>query len=226
MAIARVFPSVLLGGLLAASVAVDGRAQAEWRPVQKVETYAIEGDSGLALYRSIGERGPKIGIGRAIALTTFRLTWQRDYQRRGTACILASARPTLTITTHLPKPKTALAPDLSARWQRFIAGVTAHEKVHGAQIEAMTRAIEKATVGLSVDNDPDCRKIRADMQPILGGLSNTQRQQSRDFDTAELGKGGNVERLVLDLVNGDRAAPPSMPTPPGPQPPSLSAPRF
>jgi predicted secreted Zn-dependent protease len=68
-------------------------ARAEWQAVEKVQTYAISGKTGPELYASIGERGPKGGIVRAIALTNFKLTWSRDYQPQGDACILVSARP-------------------------------------------------------------------------------------------------------------------------------------
>ena len=39
----------------------------DWKAVEMIETYAISGDTGIALYRSIGEKGPKVGVGRAIA---------------------------------------------------------------------------------------------------------------------------------------------------------------
>lgn len=177
-------------------------ASAEWKPVERIVTYAIEGTSGPELYASIGARGPQAGGGRAIAHTNFRLTWKRDYQRRATACVLATAVPTLVITITVPKPARTLSPQITAKWQRFIAGVIAHERVHGEHITAMTRDIEKATVGLVEENDPDCRKIRQTMQPILGALSDRQRAQGREFDRIELGAGGNIERLVLGLVNG------------------------
>lgn len=60
---------------MAALVTLPVAAQAQWKPVEKVETYAISGQSGLELYRSIGENGPNVGITRAIAYTNFKLTW-------------------------------------------------------------------------------------------------------------------------------------------------------
>ena len=46
-------------------------AQADIRGKEVVNTYAVSGVTGRALYDSIGERGPKVGIARAIAHTTF-----------------------------------------------------------------------------------------------------------------------------------------------------------
>lgn len=185
--------------LLAAAPAA---AQEGWKPAEREEAYAITGASALELYASIGAKGPKAGIGRAIAFTDFKLTWTRDYQRRGDACVLAAARPKLVITTRLPKPARKLSGDLARRWDAFIAGVRAHEKVHGMMIVELVRAIEAATVGLTVPGDPGCRRIREEMTKRLAALSAEQRRKSRDFDHVELSEGGNVHRLILAFVNG------------------------
>lgn len=177
-------------------------ALAEWQPVEKVEPYAVAGKSGPELYASIGERGPKAGIGRAIAYTDFKLTWQRKYEPKDGACTLVSARPKLIITYRLPKPAEKLPAATDRLWEKFSAGVRAHEKVHGEFIVDMVKAIEAATVGLSVPDDPECRKIRTEMTKRLSALSLAQRQKSRDFDRVELSNGGAVHQLILNLVNG------------------------
>ncbi|MBO6719192.1 MAG: DUF922 domain-containing protein [Rhizobiaceae bacterium] len=174
-----------------------------WEATEKVETYRIDGTTGLELYRSIGRNGPQLGPTRAIAYTTFDLKWSRDYREQGGGCRLAAVRPWLTIIYKLPEAPPGLAADTAERWQRFIAGIRAHERVHGDIIVDMVRKIEAFSTGLSADNDPGCRKVRATLQQRLGELSNAQRQASRDFDRAELGSGGNVHRLVLELVNGE-----------------------
>lgn len=191
----RLLPVALMAWPLAA-------AAAGWKPVEKVETYAISGQSGLELYRSIGENGPNVGIAHAIAHTNFKLTWTRDYQARGGACVLVSAKPKLIITYTLPSPTAPLPSAVQKNWEVFLAGVNAHEKVHGASIVDMVRKIEAATVGLTVPDDPQCSKIRTEMTKRLSELSQAQRQSSRDFDRVELGQGGNLQKLILALVNG------------------------
>lgn len=178
-------------------------AQAEWKPVEKVVTYPVSGKTGIELYRSIGENGPKIGIGRVIAFTDFDLKWSRDYQKRDGGCVLASARPFLTITYRLPKAAGDMPPETRERWQAFLEGVEKHERVHGEIILDMVRKIEAFSVGLTVKDDPDCTKIRQVLTKRLGELSEEQRRRSREFDRVEMGKGGNVHRLILALVNGD-----------------------
>jgi predicted secreted Zn-dependent protease len=192
----------LVRWLLAAWILQPIAAKAEWQPVEQVETYAVTGSSGAALYDSIGERGPELGGRRAVAHTTFKLTWTRKYERRGNACVLAVARPKLIITYTLPKPATKLSTATQASWATFFAGIETHERVHGDHIKEMVRDIEAMSVGLSADNDPDCRKIRVDLTKRLGELSTLQRQRGRDFDNVEMSEGGNIRRLVLQLVNG------------------------
>lgn len=181
-------------------VATSAMAQ-DWQAVERVEPYAVQGATGLEIYQSIGERGPKLGVARVIAHTGFKLTWTRKYERQGNACVITVNRPKLIITYTLPKLKSKLSEPLKSRWDTFIAGVTAHEKVHGDFIKDMVKEIEAISVGMTVENDPNCQKIRPQLQTRLGELSNAQRARSRDFDQVELSEGGNVHQLILNLVD-------------------------
>jgi predicted secreted Zn-dependent protease len=178
-------------------------AQADWQAVENVKPYSVAGKTGAELYASIGERGPKVGnAGRAIAFTNFKLTWTRKYEPQGNACVLTVARPKLIITYVLPKPAERLPPPIAKSWDAFISGVHQHELVHGELIKDMVKKIEAVSVGLTVADDPKCQKIRTELTARLGELSRAQRQQSRDFDQAELNSGGNIHQLVLALING------------------------
>ncbi len=178
------------------------QAQEAWQAMEKVEQYAVGGITGPALYESIGKRGPKVGGGRAIAHTNFKLTWSRKYVPEGNDCRLVSARPKLVITYTLPESTDQLSGATARNWDVFIKGVREHERVHGRLIEDLVKRIEAYSVGLTVAGDPDCRKIRAVLTKRLSELSLEQRQKSREFDRVELGEGGNIQRLVLMLVNG------------------------
>lgn len=179
-------------------------ARAEGLVIEQEAPYAISGTTGAELYASIGEKGPLVGNGvRAIAHTNFKLTWSRDYRRRGNACTLASARPKLIITYTLPKPSGKLPPGVLQSWEMFIEGIRRHEKVHGEHMKAMVARIEQTTIGVTVDNDPKCQKVREAIKEPLSQASLAQRQQSRDFDRVEMGAGGSVRQLVLGLVNGN-----------------------
>jgi predicted secreted Zn-dependent protease len=198
--------ATLLLPVLASALLLVSPALADWKPAEKIETYAISGQTVEELYVSIGEKGPMVGAAgntrRAIAHTNFKLTWQRDYQPQGGACVLKSARPKLVITYTLPKPAGKLAPAVQARWDRFAAGLIAHEKVHGAGIVDMVDKIVVFSTGLTVANDPGCKKIRAQLTHYLDQLSKAQRQASRDFDKVEFGPGGNLQTLIAGFLTG------------------------
>ncbi|WP_454701605.1 DUF922 domain-containing Zn-dependent protease [Agrobacterium burrii] len=173
-----------------------------WKPAEQIKTYAISGNTGGALYQSIGERGPTAGV-QAIAHTTFKLTWRRDYRPQPDgACVLATARPNLTIIYTWPKAPAQLPSAVAASWRTFISGVETHERVHGDHILDMVQKIEAFSIGLRAENDPKCQKVRVVLQQRLGELSNEQRQRGRDFDRDELSPGGRVHKLILALVNG------------------------
>ena len=197
----RMRPALLLAALLLASP-----AQADWKPIEKIETYAVSGQTAEQLYLSIGEKGPMVGGAgsgrRVIAHTFFKLTWQRDYQPQGSACVLKTARPKLIITYTLPKPAGKLPPALQARWDAFAAGLIAHEKVHGAGIVDMVNKIVAFSTGLTAEDDPGCKKVRAELTAYLDQLSKAQRQGSRDFDTKEFGRDGNMLKLIAAFLGG------------------------
>jgi predicted secreted Zn-dependent protease len=195
--------SVTAGGLVAAVLMAAPALAAEWKAVEREQPYRIQGTTGPELYASIGERGPEVGgLTRTIAHTTFKLTWTRDYQPRNGGCVLASAKPKLTITYTLPKPASRLTGNVRSNWDLFITGVRDHEKVHGQMIKDMVQEIERLSVGLTVENDPNCKKIRQELTRRLAAISQEQRRKSRDFDRVELGDGGNIHQLILRLVNG------------------------
>lgn len=172
-----------------------------WQPVEQVKTYAIRGATGIDLYRSIGERGPAAGV-QAIAHTSFKLTWTRDYRPQPDgACVLAVAKPKLIITYTLPKAPAGLPPVVAEKWQRFVSGVEKHERVHGDQITEMVRGIEAFSRGLTAADDPKCQKVRQKLQARLKEFSDERVRQSRQFDEVELAEGGAVHQLILALVN-------------------------
>lgn len=174
----------------------------DWKPTVENKTYSIRGTNGFDLYQSIGDRGPEVGV-QAIAYTTFKLTWRRDYQPQPDgSCILKTAKPNLRLIYMLPKPSSKLAPDVASSWAKFVSGIDKHEKVHGQHIIEMVEQIQAYSEGLRAENDPKCQRVREVLQKRLGELSNEQRARGRAFDQEEHSPGGNVHQLILALVNG------------------------
>ncbi len=202
----RALAAALLLAVPVGGVHAQAQAQAQardWQPAERIETYRVEGATGIDLYRSIGARAPSAGVGQAIAFTDFELLWSRDYQNRPDgSCVLATARPSLTIVYRWPQAPSGLAPDVAASWARFITGVERHERVHGDHVIEMTEKIQAFSTGLNAEADPTCDKVRAKLQAFLATMAAERLARARDFDRAEMSDGGNVHALILALVNG------------------------
>jgi len=176
---------------------------AEFRTTEKIKHYRVSGTTGPELYASIGENGPRISGGRrTIALTQWDLKWRRDYRPQGSACTLRSAKPFFTLIYTLPKPAAKLRGATARQWKTFYDGLTAHEKVHGAYARDMVATILRTTVGLTVEGDPRCRKIRAEVLKRVKAALAEYNARSRAFDREEMAAGGTVERLIGRLLEG------------------------
>ena len=193
--------TLLVAGALAFA-ALPGRAQ-EWKASEVVKPYSVSGATGIALYESIGAKGPSTSLGsRAIAHTTWDLKWSRKYEPQADgSCRLIAAKPFLTITYTLPRAG-KLAEPTAGLWKTFVDGIAAHEKVHGKMIREMVDGIIATTIGLTVPADPKCQKIRKEIETPLIAARDAYRAKSRDFVKVEMSEGGNVHRLILGLVNG------------------------
>lgn len=190
------------GALIGVLMAVPSIANAQWAPTEQVKNYTVSGSSAIELYSQIGEKGPLVGGGmRTIAHTDFKLLWSRKYEPQPDgSCMLVSAKPSLTLIYTLPRA--GKMPDsLKAKWQVFADGVRRHERHHGEMIVEMVKEIEAVSVGLSAPDDPKCARIRQDLTVKLGEISNRNRERHRDYDKVEMNNGGNVQQLILNLVN-------------------------
>lgn len=198
------FSALALLGAMTAALApafAPARAQTGWQPVERIATYPVSGASGIALYEAIGAHGPRVGGSRAIAHTDFALLWTRDYRPQPDgSCVIAVARPSLVITYTLPEAS-GLSGDLARRWRVFRAGLEEHERVHGRHVVEMTEKIRAFSLGLSAPDDPECTRVRAKLQDFLAGVAAERRARAITFDREEMSEGGNVHRLILDLVN-------------------------
>lgn len=176
-----------------------------WKPVEKIERYAITGQTELDLYKSIGEKGPMVRGGkvRAIAYTDFKLTWKRRYENDAAGgCRIAENTPNVTIIYRFPKPTGKLSPSVKANWATFEAGIETHERQHGQFIMQMVHKMVAETSNLSAANDPSCRQVRAELTRRLGAAFKEKSGKDAAFDKAEMGDGGTVRRLVMTFVYG------------------------
>ena len=55
---------------------------------------------------------------------------------------------------------------------------------------------------MTVAGDANCVKIKAELKSRLKTLFADYQQRNRDFDKVEMSTGGNIQQLILGLVNG------------------------
>lgn len=186
--------------LFGACVVAAGEASAGVKVSEKTRGYEISGKTGDALLVAMDRRGPKHGfLTRAIAQTRYSVSWTIEWGETRTACRVKSIDGKLDITYTYPSTRD-LPPGLERRWTRFLAGVKTHEKTHGDMARQMARAVEKSVAKLSVDNDPGCRKARAEMKGRMEAIYAGYEARQIKFDTREHREGGPVEGLIDRLV--------------------------
>ncbi len=130
--------------VFSACVAVAGEAAAGVKVSERTRGYEITGRTGAALLAAMDRRGPKHGfLTRAIAQTSYSVSWRIEWVETRTACRVKSVDGELDITYTYPNAR-GLPRELQRRWARFLAGVKKHERAHGDTARQMVRSIEKS----------------------------------------------------------------------------------
>jgi len=166
----------------------------------KTKSYAISGKTGTELLAAMDRRGPKHGfLTRAIAQTSYGVSWEIDWVVKNNTCRVRSSEAKLTVTYTYPEVSGAMTADMAKRWARFFKGVKKHEEMHGTLARRMVAAADKAVTGFSVKNDPSCRKAQAAVKKRVGAIYADYEAKQFHFDDVEHRQGGSVEALVRAL---------------------------
>ena len=189
---------------LLASCCLSGPAAAGGIAVSvKTETYAISGDSGVALMKAMDRQGPRHGfLTRAIAQTRYTVNWTLKWKQAGRACSLEDARADLSIGYRYPKLARKVSPALGRSWTRFLSGVRKHEEMHGRIARDMVSAADRAVRRVTFKDDPSCRKAQKEVSKRVAATYATYEARQRTFDAKEHSAGGTVDRLVEWLIHG------------------------
>ncbi len=194
----RLFWAGILAALSAVAVAP---AQAGVKVSESQKTYAISGTSGIALLQAMDKSGPKHGfLTRAIAQTSYSVSWTIEWGETRTACRVKRADGKLDITYTYPRVSNAITPQLKRRWNTFLSGVRRHELHHGEIARQMARAAEKAVAGVTIRNDPGCRKSRKEVKRRMAAVYADYEARQIRFDSKEHAGGGQVEDLIDALI--------------------------
>lgn len=184
-----------------AAMSTPGIAVAGSKVITHIRTYDIAGESGRALIEAMDKSGPKHGfLTRAIAQTSYTVDWNFDLKAKADVCRVRAASATLDMTYMYPRVTTPMSPALRKRWERFFAGVRAHEQTHGRIARQGITAGERAVAGLAVANDPHCIKTQREAQRQVDAIYKEYEAKQVVFDQREHREGGRVEALVANLV--------------------------
>ena len=187
--------------LLIACCLLAAGAQAGVKSVVKVETYPVAGDSGDALMEAMERKGPRHGfLTRAIAQTRYSVDWDRTWLVSNRRCRLMKADVTVKVDYRYPALVGNATPALKARWKRFVAGVRKHEQTHGRLARRMANEAYDAAFRVAVDDDPFCRKARAEVIQIVRAIYASYEARQQRFDALEHQPGGPVDKLVHGLT--------------------------
>jgi len=100
-------------------------------PNVTIVRYPVEGSDPAAIRASLDARRPTVpdtGV-RVDALTRWDIGW-RWRGSRADRCGLSNAVVGFSATVQLPRLATAVAPDVKARWDAYLAALAAHEARH------------------------------------------------------------------------------------------------
>ena len=176
-------------------------AQATTKTTVKIVNYPIAGTTGQALVDAMDRNGPKQGmLARAIAQTQYVIQWELLWRQTGKACRLRSATAHLSIDYRYPTLSRKVSPALSRRWSTFMTGVRRHEQTHGRLARQMATEADRAVTGVAFSNDPTCAKSVREVERIVGGVYAEYEVRQQRFDRTEHRDGGNVDRLVENLL--------------------------
>lgn len=191
----------LAAGLgVAASLALTAMASASVTVKTRTVSYSISGKTGDQLLDAMDRHGPKHGfLTRAIAQTSYTISWSIDWQEQAARCRVADAQAELAITYSYPRVASAISTALKRRWTRFMAGVRKHEETHGRIARQMVNAAEKSIRGVTFKNDPGCHRTQAEVTKRIGKIFVEYEGRQAAFDRNEHAEGGNVEHLVTRL---------------------------
>ena len=176
-------------------------ASAGTKVLVKTRTYDITGTTGAGLVVAMDRRGPKHGfMTRAIAQTAYTVDWDFDVSHSNGVCQLRQANGTLNLTYTFPHVASTATPALQRRWDRFFAGVRAHEESHGRIAREMMRVSEKSVRGLKFAGDPFCNRTRNEARRRIAAVYAQYEAKQVAFDVREHRDGGHVEHLINALV--------------------------
>lgn len=116
--------------------------------------------------------------------TDWHIEWRACFEQEATRCRIGGVTSTVNVTYTLPKwaDRDAAPARLRERWDRYIAGLTVHEKGHGAVAHDVAREIESELVGLA--SAAGCDALNSASVRVVDEVMTRGEARQRDYDRA------------------------------------------
>jgi predicted secreted Zn-dependent protease len=145
--------------------------------------YEVTGSTAADLRTSLDRNGPKKNAGGRVSAgwTKWDVEWSYLWTTTSDECRLTRVSTTLTLTTTLPRWSSADHPgELSARWNRFLEALRAHEDGHARNGHDATRVIGERLRALPPE--PDCPALAAAIQKAAEAALAEYRARDVSYD--------------------------------------------
>lgn len=114
--------------------------------------------------------------------TDWHIEWRACYESVGNGCRIGGVVSNVQVAYTLPRwaDRDSAPTGLRDRWDRYIGGLTSHEKGHGAIALKVAGLMEAELVGLA--DGESCASISAQAQSIVEQVMQRGEQMQREYD--------------------------------------------
>ena len=161
--------------------------------------YTIGGETFEDIDQQIALHGPAVlGVGRALAATTVRMSPDFRFGFDGGACRVTHARVSVNAHVTLPKltSQQRLRQELSRAWESLEQYARLHESVHVAIADTHALRAERAI--LALPPEPSCDRLRGSASLMFRQMMVEHEREQLQFDEDEKGR-------IAAMVNRTRA---------------------
>lgn len=177
----RVFVTAFAAAVLLAGCSAVGE-----RTSLSVGYYSIHGETFEDIDQQIALHGPSVlGVGKALAATTVRMSPEFNVGWSDGACRMAGARVNVQAHVTLPKltSQQRLRSELAKAWDNLEQYARLHESVHVAIADKHAVKAEKAVMALAPE--PSCESLRANAALLFRQLMVEHEAEQLRFDAEE-----------------------------------------
>jgi len=143
--------------------------------------YGVDGSTAEDLLQSLRARGPRESSRSYFGYTSWKMSWDGRAIATGDGCSLARVLVSVHLVTTLPswEPHGTVTPALTARWERFFAALSAHERQHDRLVIDGAHELLDRLRSLQTAS---CATIRREAEAIQQAVVGAVHTRNRAYD--------------------------------------------